>query len=93
MFEFDQESTVTPLSCNVKHIFHSECIEQWFKTKNECPLCREEITPAGLKEFSKNIEIELQKLSQNRSAVNSDKESTTGKNNTNKLQQDSSVFL
>ena len=72
MQEFNEDSVVTPLSCNVKHIFHSECIEQWFKTKNECPLCREEITPAGLKEFSKNIEFELQKLSHNRSARNTE---------------------
>ena len=24
-----------------KHKFHKECLQEWFKLKNECPLCRE----------------------------------------------------
>ena len=27
------------------HVFHSECLEEWFKMKKECPNCRTEITP------------------------------------------------
>ena len=41
--EFEEGQPVTPLSCDVKHYFHSECIKQWIKTKNTCPLCRTEI--------------------------------------------------
>ena len=26
------------------HVFHSECLEEWFKMKKECPNCRTEIT-------------------------------------------------
>jgi len=30
--EFDQTSQITPLPCNIKHYFHTQCIEIWFKT-------------------------------------------------------------
>jgi hypothetical protein len=26
-----------------KHIFHSACLESWFKQKKECPSCRQDI--------------------------------------------------
>ena len=28
------------LSCN--HIFHKECLKEWFKIKTTCPICRKE---------------------------------------------------
>jgi hypothetical protein len=37
---FDKPYMMTP--CN--HIFHSDCLEEWFKMKKECPNCRTEIT-------------------------------------------------
>ena len=30
--------------CELKrcgHVFHSECVDEWFKTKNSCPVCRD----------------------------------------------------
>jgi hypothetical protein len=27
-----------------KHVFHSDCLEEWFKMKKECPSCRNIIT-------------------------------------------------
>jgi hypothetical protein len=27
-----------------KHSFHSKCIEEWRKRKDECPVCRKNIT-------------------------------------------------
>lgn len=26
------------------HFFHRPCIQQWFKTKSNCPMCRQELT-------------------------------------------------
>ena len=35
---------VTQLSCDNRHYFHTECIENWIKTgRNTCPICRSEI--------------------------------------------------
>lgn len=52
-FEVDQ--MVTPLSCDIRHYFHYECIQQWMKQKNECPLCKAEIVPANLNELTKEL--------------------------------------
>ena len=39
--EFGRNDYVTTLVCDEKHIFHTECIEQWIrKGQNSCPLCR-----------------------------------------------------
>lgn len=31
---------VTPLACDARHFYHSDCIEEWLNNKNECPLCK-----------------------------------------------------
>lgn len=49
--DFNEDDQITPLSCDIKHYFHTECIERWLKEKNECPLCRSEINPRDLQEF------------------------------------------
>ena len=41
---YEQESSVIMLPCDSKHIYHAKCIQSWFKIKNHCPLCREEIS-------------------------------------------------
>ena len=39
--DFLRNDFVTTLHCDEKHIFHTECIEQWIrKGQNSCPLCR-----------------------------------------------------
>ena len=32
------------LDCHTKHRFHKSCIDAWFKSKRECPMCRAECT-------------------------------------------------
>ena len=36
--------TVLKLHC--RHVYHDACVAAWLRTKNTCPLCREEL-PAG----------------------------------------------
>lgn len=52
---FEDDDLVTPLSCDIRHYFHYECIQQWMQMKNECPLCKAEIVPANLKELTKEL--------------------------------------
>jgi len=41
MNDFLKDEEVTPLDCDVRHYFHTECIKVWVeKGNNSCPLCR-----------------------------------------------------
>ena len=40
MENFLEEDYVTPLACDARHFYHSDCIEEWLTNKNECPLCK-----------------------------------------------------
>ncbi len=31
-----------------KHIFHTPCLESWFKQKKECPSCRQDIDETAI---------------------------------------------
>ena len=41
----DEESMVTPLPCDIRHYFHTACIEQWLMINASCPLCKSAVTP------------------------------------------------
>jgi predicted nucleic acid-binding protein len=56
---------VTPLPCNSKHYFHSDCVVQWFEKQEEgqrsrCPICRAEFTREQMREYSTEIEKKLE---------------------------------
>lgn len=55
LMEFDDDQMVTPLSCDIRHYFHYECIQAWMKEKTLCPLCKAEIKPANLNELTKEL--------------------------------------
>lgn len=40
---FKEDDKVVVLPCNIKHLYHSECIYAWIKKKPICPLCKKEI--------------------------------------------------
>ena len=40
--EFVLKQEVAMINCN--HIFHKKCIDEWGSFKNECPICRTNIT-------------------------------------------------
>lgn len=34
---------IAELNCNNKHIFHVDCMSEWVKKNDVCPLCRQRI--------------------------------------------------
>ena len=48
------ETLVVILPCKA-HLFHQECIASWMKKQNQCPICRQEITLAALKDQKREI--------------------------------------
>ena len=51
----ENEDFVTPLACDERHFFHSDCIEEWLRNKNECPLCKVKQTPNMMRTFSESL--------------------------------------
>ena len=39
-----QPKMATPLPCDLRHVFHTDCIREWFQRENKCPLCKTDIT-------------------------------------------------
>jgi hypothetical protein len=59
MEQFNEESEVTLLPCDMRHYFHATCIHEWLKIENACPLCKKKILPEELEKFNKNLEEKL----------------------------------
>ena len=38
--DFNEGDEVSPLYCNIKHIFHTECIKGWLAREPVCPMCK-----------------------------------------------------
>lgn len=34
-----------------RHYFHSECIEQWIKKHENCPMCRSSLTKSDIEKY------------------------------------------
>merc|ERR1712062_357246 len=58
--EFQTDEEVTPLPCDLRHVYHTECLVAWFKNQSVCPICRQENTPQQMKEFRNNVDRLLQ---------------------------------
>lgn len=53
MVDYEEGDEVTPLPCNAKHFFHTECIQNWLKSNNSCPLCKKPVTQEDLRQQRK----------------------------------------
>lgn len=38
--DFQPEVLITVLRCNIKHIYHEGCIEEWLNKNTVCPICK-----------------------------------------------------
>ena len=53
MIEYEGNDTITQLPCDTRHEFHHDCISNWLKKNNSCPLCKKPITMDDLKNQKK----------------------------------------
>ena len=63
MLEFDELEKVKLLSCGteVRHMFHYDCIYQWFNKKTDCPICRTDFTEK-MNQMRKMNDVELKTI-------------------------------
>jgi hypothetical protein len=45
-----------------QHIFHRECVEQWFEDKSSCPICRRIDLPTAAVLENRRIEAEAVRI-------------------------------
>ena len=69
---FCEKESVSPLHCDIKHLFHTECIRAWLVQNPVCPLCKATISPLKLKLFKKDV----RKLLKEQVRDNADEEAT-----------------
>eukprot|EP00347_Sterkiella_histriomuscorum_P014851 403359283 len=53
--DLQENEIVTPLPCDMRHVYHSDCIIDWFKQNNSCPLCKAEVSKSGMKQIKQQI--------------------------------------
>mmetsp|Transcript_19902 Transcript_19902/g.26860 ORF Transcript_19902/g.26860 Transcript_19902/m.26860 type:complete len:86 (+) Transcript_19902:554-811(+) len=46
--DFSVGEMVSPLPCDKRHYFHTDCIKEWASKRVHCPLCNKEFTPMQL---------------------------------------------
>ena len=54
------KTRITVLPCG--HEMHTACLDEWFKTSSECPVCRSEITVKAIVERKYEQDLELLRL-------------------------------
>ena len=53
--EYEGDALVTVLPCDIRHYFHTECINDWSKVNSTCPLCKAEFTMVQIKEANRRL--------------------------------------
>ena len=53
LLPFEESDLVTPLPCDIRHYYHTSCIEQWLMINACCPLCKTEVTMEEIERVSK----------------------------------------
>jgi len=55
--EFEDEETLRELRCG--HIFHTECVDEWFERASTCPLCKQEAANEPNFENEQPVHVEV----------------------------------
>ena len=55
--DFKSKEKVTALPCI--HFFHTPCIKEWIKEKNECPVCKFELTQQNINSINPNYNFKV----------------------------------
>ena len=53
--DFEQGERVSPLPCDGRHYFHTECIKEWATQRMFCPLCNKPFTPQQLNALNRRF--------------------------------------
>lgn len=64
LVEYNDCDSVIILPCNPRHNFHANCIKEWLRNRNVCPICRAPVTEATLEDYSAEKMVELLKESE-----------------------------
>ncbi|CDW84121.1 e3 ubiquitin-protein ligase sis3-like [Stylonychia lemnae] len=63
--QFQDESEVVLMPCNIKHIYHPKCIEEWLTKHINCPLCKAAVFKnTQIEQLEENIRIPQDELQQ-----------------------------
>jgi len=60
--DFEEDSLVTVLPCDVRHYFHAECIQSWSEQQNTCPLCKAVFTMAEIRDANKRLTNKIEEM-------------------------------
>ena len=61
LLDFGEADKVTPLPCDNRHYFHTDCIKTWARTKSHCPLCQKAFTRQQLEDCNRRFSIDFRK--------------------------------
>jgi len=53
--------SVTPLYCDIEHLFHTKCLRAKLEVKLECPVCRYEVHLQEQYYFQREIRYHIKK--------------------------------
>ena len=53
---YEEEDFVTSLPCDIRHYFHTECIEDWLELTMNCPICKVPVTHETINQANQQFE-------------------------------------
>jgi hypothetical protein len=67
LIEFEMEDLVRKTICD--HLFHKECLEQWLKKHENCPICRKNLSKKDLEDFKAGLDKKTEENKNNENEI------------------------